>query len=140
MELYTGSPGYSLTKNFTSGAPNYMYMTGGTAGLSGYAHAPVHLPHGAVVTDLQMTVYDNDGSVTGEVGLYRVSNGSSGVMATCQSNDVAGIVTYNDPTVSNATIDNSNYSYGLRIIGNQNGGTNLRFYNVVITYTVTKAD
>lgn len=131
---------YSLVKNFTSGAPNYAYFSGGSTGASAYGTAAVYLPHNATVTNLRAVMFDNDASVEGTVGLYRVTAGSSTLMAECTAADMASIQTIDNSTIGSSVINNASYSYALRIVGDQNGGLNLRFYHVIITYTVNQAD
>jgi len=140
MEVYNSAYAYRTIKSFTSGAPNYMYFTGGTAGSDAFAHAPVHLPHGAVVTNLKVQIFDNSAAVAATVELYRISAGSATLMVACSAINSPTTQIINNNSITYSVIDNSAYSYGLRIIGDQSGGTNLRFYHVKITYTVTKAN
>ncbi|SFB96379.1 hypothetical protein SAMN05421780_102115 [Flexibacter flexilis DSM 6793] len=131
---------YTLIKNFTTTAPNYAYFSGGTSGTEAYGTAGVHLPDGATVTALDVTVYDNT-AVTASVALYKVTDGSATEMATCATAANSTSIQYlTDAAINNPIIDNNGFSYALRYVGDQGGATNLRFYKVTITYTVTQAD
>ena len=68
--------------------------------------APINLPHGAIITGI--IVYGSDGTNTWEAYRGLLSNGTAVSMA----NDYANT---EDTTISYGTIDNSTYSYNLRI-------------------------
>ena len=127
---------YGIIRNFTSGAPNYFYFSGGTIGAAAHGTAPVNLPHGAVVTNVSVSAFNSTGTIR-SVELYRVTVGSATSIATINIPSDGVLNTYT--TTANSTIDNSQFSYALRYVGDQNT-INMRFYQVIITYTVTKAD
>jgi hypothetical protein len=125
-----------------------VYLGTGSAVTVGYLDAPVHLPDGAVVTSVTFSVVDNDGTYNLQPGqLWRVdgststSYGNSQIMATIPtpaSTNSTLVQTCTTSTISNAVIDNQNYSYYLRW-GTQQANSNMRLVRVFITYTVTKA-
>lgn len=85
--------------------------------------APVNLPHGSVVTNVIVRSSESDITWT----LIRNTNGGVGTstMATANTNTA-------DSTISDATIDNQNYSYGITT-GNMD--TSDELYEATITYT-----
>lgn len=124
-----------------------IYITGGTTGAQGNFYAGVNLPDGAVVTGMDAYVLDNDGTTgydfpyiqlwrqDGQVGSAygNAVNMGSTPGTTITSSVITKLSTV---TFSNATIDNSNYTYYVRVASVQNV-TNLMLFKVVITYTIT---
>ncbi len=101
--------------------------------------APVNLPDGAVVT--KMTVHYLDDDLTAlhfGVALYRFPmDGTNSIVATfVTSGPVAGNQTGNTTSISNGTIDNSQYAYELYVYS-MDGTTAHRLSGVTIEYTVT---
>jgi hypothetical protein len=125
-----------------------IYTVGGSAVTVAYFIAPVNLPDGATVTSVTYYVADNDGTYNTQAGqLWRndastfSSYGNVFMMAStaATSGTNTNIQAISTSTVSNAVIDNQNYTYYLRW-GTQQANPNLRLAKVLITYTVTKAD
>ena len=87
--------------------------------------APVNLPHGAVVTNV--IIHGNAGTENETWTLYRVNKDSNTlvVMASAAFNTA-------DSTISSATIDNQNYSYGIFADGME---TTDKLHAGIITYT-----
>ncbi len=82
------------------------------------------LPNGAVVKGV--IVYGNDATNTGSLTRNTLASPASNTMASSAINTEA-------TGVSNATIDNSKYSYGIKVTGMSTGD---RIYGARITYTL----
>ena len=88
-------------------------------------NAPVHLPHGAVVTAINVT-----GNAAAEAELFNlVRNDFAGGVIELMATSFIGT---EDTTISNAAIDNSAYHYWIRIASID---TNDEVYSARITYT-----
>lgn len=100
--------------------------------------AGVHLPHGAIVTNLKAWWYRDDALSTGSCGLKRSDDQENADdMADAGATGTSGFVVVNDSSISNATIDNNTYSYLVRVQLNPNNAvTDIRFIGAVIEYTV----
>jgi hypothetical protein len=126
----------------SGGIPILLRTTGGTAGNACSFNAPLALPEGAVVTSFAATVYDGDGSNDATIRLVR-SSWSTPVglttMASIASSGSAGAATLTTSSITNATIDNTNYGYFVQFQTTEANG-NLGLYNVRVTYTVAKAE
>ncbi|GAB5538949.1 MAG: hypothetical protein Salg2KO_10520 [Salibacteraceae bacterium] len=122
-------------------AGNYLYTTGSTGDL--HLFAPIYLPDGAIVTDVDFYVYDNSGAGDCTGYMYRQNHTSTtnSFMAITPSTTVSSgaVQTLNDNTIADPTIDTQNYNYHLRYTARGND-VNLRLYSARITYTVTEAD
>ena len=108
---YWSCPGVNfatINGTYTEASPTWSHTTGRlqvTTEVGGYCMAQIDLPNGAVVTGA--TVY---GNTTGNAWtLYRVtlSGGAGATMATAAINT-------EDTSISNATIDNSTYTYFIK--------------------------
>jgi len=90
-----------------------------------WLQAPVFLPHGAVVTAI--TVYGDTAAEAETYYLYRapIATGVGSEMATAAINTT-------DTSITNATIDNSAYTYFIETSGMDDGD---EIYGAVITYT-----
>jgi len=102
----------------------------------------VHLPHGAIVTSLKSYLHRSADDVTVNIQLTKLNptDGSVSYMANTTINDLSGtgFVSGEDTTISDATIDNQNYSYFLGNVYQQPlGAATLSLLMVVITYTVS---
>ena len=87
----------------------------------------INLPHGAVVTSV--IVYGNEAAEAEE--FYLVRNEKATGTQTNLSADTN--INTKDTSIDNATIDNSNYTYGLVTTSLD---TNDRIYGGIITYTI----
>ena len=128
----------------STGTPYDTYLVGGTAGQPGYLVAPVNLPQGAVITGMQLTAIDSDGtSVSPQVlltatapttanNLFVVVNTSTGLTTESTAWQTSST------TVSH-TVANESYQYQLRVRLNQNSSAT-SLLNVRLTYTVTDAE
>jgi hypothetical protein len=107
---------------------------------SGVMAAPVHLPHGAVVTALKVFFYDNATSNL-DASLDRIPLTSGGYygMANVDSSGITEWGNKTDTTISYATIDNSQYSYHIRVYCSAWAGYNLRIMGAVVTYITSEA-
>ncbi|GAB4377118.1 MAG: hypothetical protein Kow0075_05130 [Salibacteraceae bacterium] len=123
---------------FSSG--NARWLAGGTTGDDAYFMAPVFLPDSAIITGLDVYVYDGDGTYNMQGNLIRHELGNSVVnfiATTSTSTGSTGNQTLSSTTISHQ-IDNSQYSYFVRVTTIENT-SNLRIYGARITYTVNKA-
>ena len=109
------------------------YLKSGSGGLV----APVHLPHGAVVTSVKAYFYDNlvsDISLT--LDRHDLAFPIYERMAAVTLSGISANGNVTDSTISRATISNQNYSYLVTAFSNGWNG-DLRIIGVVITYTVS---
>jgi hypothetical protein len=140
---FNASPGAATNLDgFDSG--NSRWFVGGTAGLAEFMYAPVHLPNGAVVTQVDFYVDDADATyqVIGRLDRHAFGGTVITNLATTVGSGAAfatGAATLTDNTIVNATVDNSLYSYFLRFETVQ-ANANLKIYGAKITYTVLKVD
>ena len=122
------------------GSSMYYYFADGS-GLE-YAAQRLDLPDGAIITNLDGWLYDNDNSALGRVRICRQQNGNSSdaTLATVETTG-SGVSTFVQSLSQslNHTVDNQNYSYYIWVEG-YGGNTNIRYYGAKITYTVLKAD
>lgn len=107
--------------------------------------APIHLPQGATVTQVEANVYDNS-SHDIDVRVYRNdwnSGSLSIIMSIVASTGTPGFTTLSTTSAvgTNNVIDNANYNYYALIqFTSQSNGTNLSLRGLRITYTVSEAD
>ena len=90
--------------------------------------APVHLPHGASVTDLFGHIYDNDATRNASLSLRRVAvDGSSATtMATVPTaGNSTSVQIVGDASIDNDVVDNLAFSYYVTVCV---GSSNLRLY------------
>ena len=97
--------------------------------------APVHLPHGATVTKMTLNYCDNDADYEDKiiVALWACRDGSTTNMADLSSND-DGVGSVSTDSISDAVVDNSQYSYMLKV-WITDSGEDLAFHEVLIEYT-----
>ena len=123
------------SQSYFKGNTSYFYSIG-----SGVFFIPVNLPHGAVVTQLTLIVYDND-AADYQATLYRkmAFSNSAEVLASVSTGTAStSIVSIFDNSISNATVDNTSYAYYIHLNWPPiSVDTNLRFHNALIYYTVT---
>ena len=124
-------PDSSYTTYFSSGSETYTPSTLPTT----YWYAPVHLPHGAEVTELKVRIYDIDITEYVDVALWRGFGGTSYSMGSVISTGSSGWNAYVDNSIDYATIDNQHYVYFLKA-GMRTGNSDHRLGQVWITYTV----
>jgi hypothetical protein len=106
-------------------------------------YAPVQLPDGAVITEVLAQIWDENSVWDMTIELRRVStystNSSTSLMATVASSSsvYASFRTFTSTSISNATVDNGNYSYILKAEWyNDLGDDQMRLGNVRIKYTI----
>lgn len=116
--------------------------------VSGYPTllAPIHLPQGATITQVQANVYDNS-SHNIDVRIYRNDWNSSSlsvIMNILTSSGTPGFTTLSTTSAWSTgynIIDNANYNYYALIqFSSQSNGTSLSLRGLRITYTVSEAD
>ena len=105
------------------------------------AVAGVNLPNGCIITSFKAHWTRDDASATGTISLYRSDfTGTSNAMASADSDSTAGDHTVEDTSISYATINNADYSYGIEIVLDPNDDWHdVALYAVTITYTIIKA-
>ncbi len=116
------------------------YGNGGAyiASGSGAMVAPVHLPHGAVVTAMRIYFYD---ASSADMTVYLDAESLAGgfvQMAAVTSLGTGGYYNTTDSSISSATINNAAYSYLIYAYASS-WSSNLRIKGAVITYTLSEA-
>lgn len=118
---------------------SYMYTNwGGTLDpknlASRYYYAPVQLPHGATVTRIKFYWSDLSGDFNGRCYLYRNYFAPGGdTLGTVDTSGASGAGSSETTTITNPTVDNSQYAYYLG--WDLRGGGDVEGYGVVIEYT-----
>ena len=127
------------------GESGYCYFSGGTNAVDAVATAPIYLPHGAVVRELKVKWFDTNTTINATLSLERISFGTINndqmavISTTGSANNINGLATSTDNTIINGTIDNTNYSYYVKMFSKE-ATTNVGFAKIVITYSVSQAD
>ena len=107
---------------------------------SGAMAAPVHLPHGAVVTALKVFFYDNSTSnLDASLARIPLASGAYYHMADVGSSGISEWGNKTDTTISYATVDNSQNSYHIRVYCSSWAGSALRIMGAVVTYSLNEA-
>jgi hypothetical protein len=119
-----------------SGAMGGAYVSSGSVAMA----APVHLPHGAVVTGFKVFFYDNSTSdLTVRLARIPLASGAYFYLGEVNSSGISGWGNRTDTTISYATVDNSQYSYHVKVYCTSWAGYNLRIMGAVVTYTMSEA-
>ncbi|GAA4373616.1 hypothetical protein [Hymenobacter koreensis] len=127
--------------NTTSGQSAEIYLSGSG---NGRVLAPVHLPQGATVTNLELQGYKNDGGSTPIIARLVRIRGVNGTTNYAGSNTPYASITANQngfqtvSTAVNMAIDNSQFSYFVE--AEMNSSQNVTLTNVRLTYTVTQVE
>ncbi|MDJ1504536.1 hypothetical protein [Xanthocytophaga agilis] len=106
------------------------------SGSDTYIVAPLHLPHGATVTEITFLCFDN--TTSQDITFYYTRNSLTG-----STSDVGSVSSYGSSGSqsivysANDVVDNQNYSYKVAAVLNDNAQ---QVYGVRIKYTVTKPD
>jgi hypothetical protein len=110
----------------------------GTTSILGFS-ASVQLPHGASVEKLTYHYSDSSSTHNGSLSLYRnPMNGSvSDQMASVATSGSGGDGSAFSTSIDYATVDNSQYSYYLFMVG-IDPNRKIKCYGVVIEYTFTE--
>ena len=137
---YTGRDA-SVIADYTGDHPYIARTQGGTAGQTAFLTAPVHFPHGAIVTKVEAFLWDFSSTYNVILTLVRGSFGASGTldMAAVTTSTSGGAVTLTDFSISSATVNNFAYYYYLEC-ETKESNINLGIYQTRITYTVISAD
>jgi hypothetical protein len=106
--------------------------------------APLNLPHGATITELNALVFDNLASYDVTIRLVKQdfsgpSPSSQTSIAMASTSGTPGLTHIIDDTVHEPVVDNENYCYNLQFDTSENTSF-LSLYVVRITYTVSAAD
>lgn len=108
---------------------------GGNATAYGCLIAPAYLPHGATVTDMFASVYDNDGGRDFTVTLRRVNNfagGTTAMASAATSSAFAGVTVISDSSIADPVVTYPDFSYYLTLCL---GSSSLRLYSVRLYYS-----
>ncbi|MBW6483937.1 MAG: hypothetical protein K0B10_12875 [Vicingaceae bacterium] len=144
----SNSSAFLIHESYVSGyygESGYCYFSGGTNTVDAVATAPIYLPHGAVVTELKVKWFDTNPTVNATLSLERIgfntinNDQMAAISTTGSAISTVGLATSTDNTILNGTIDNTNYSYYVKMFSKENTN-NVGFAKIVITYTVTQAD
>jgi hypothetical protein len=105
--------------------------------------APINLPHGATITELNALVFDNHAyDVTIRLVRQDFTGSSAGAQTTIAMASTSGtpfLTNIIDSTIDEPVVDNQNFSYNLQFDTSENT-TFVALYSVRITYTVSAAD
>ncbi len=139
QEFEIASPSTILSKYVpTNGI--YVSVQGGS-GSNVSLHAPINLPHGAVITGITADVYDGDATYDLSVDLMRHPIGSlSSPFVIASTTATTGSTGFMQTSVSglSITINNASNAYSLRFNTRDNLPTTMVIYATRITYTVTE--
>ncbi len=126
---------------FFTNSPYMIRTQGGTAGATAYFIAPVELPDGATVTNLDVRLYDIDNTYDCKADLVRQpwDSAANDLMASVATTGFPGQVSLSTSTITFPIIDKSTYSYAI-VFTTTEANTYLGLYNARITYTVDKAN
>lgn len=137
---YVSIPGYTFVAWDSSAQyANFNFELHATGTATEIFGAPVHLPDGAVMTGFQATLVDSHGAYDVEAVLFRrADNGNFDDISTIDSEGTTTPLMQVVAAPIGAgleTIDNANWSYGVRLIFNGNAGNNTRLNRVRVEYT-----
>ena len=118
------------------------YAQGGAYILSGSGAlvAPVHLPHGAEITEFTVYFYDmSTEDLSVQLYLQSLTRGSYSNMAKVVSSGALGYDNDSDTAIGFSEVDNTINSYLVYAHANSWDGGNLKIKGAVITYTISEA-
>ena len=135
---------------FVSAGGNITNTSKGTGGawvidpafIPTYMVAPVHLPHGAMITHFTMNFVDNSNADLEYMQLLVRPHNSSGstALATFSSSGFSGdsqtVDSLTTTTIINHPVNNDGNSYFVRIFANWPGTEHLRIISAVVEYTI----
>ncbi|NQT83452.1 hypothetical protein HQ563_10530 [bacterium] len=125
---------YSEYRSHGSLVGAYIYSGNGTL------VAPVHLPHGAVVTEFKVFFADNSVSkITVRLREYWLSVPGYRQLAALDSSGISGFGSKTETSISDAIINNEFWVYLLSADANPWDGNTMRVMGAVITYTISEA-
>jgi hypothetical protein len=119
---------------FTSTNPEtddlFMGLSGSFNTTTGFMYAPIQLPDGAKIVELEATVVDNHASNI-SVSLMQVNTGGGNLtMGVVQSDLSPGEVTLSDTTINVDVVDNHAFNYVIYVTNSLNGALFLRSVRV----------
>ncbi|MCH7573738.1 MAG: hypothetical protein IIA59_01310 [Candidatus Marinimicrobia bacterium] len=109
--------------------------------------APVHFPHGALISAIRISYYDNEfsggDSSDFTVNFYEIDPGIAprAILTEFVTTVAGATANTHEETITGTTVDNSKFSYIVTVMWKPYSFStlkNLRFYNVRITYTITE--
>ncbi|MFN5181440.1 MAG: hypothetical protein ACK5D5_00280 [Bacteroidota bacterium] len=140
FNMYSTGASSGVRGSFTGGGS--CWISGGTYGTTSYFSAPITLPEGAQITNLDVYVWDNDATYNLQGTLYQIASGSTITFVIATTNATSGASAALQ-TISGTGSDvvGANDAYYIRVSTVEEvNTTNLRIYGARVTYTVTKAD
>jgi len=131
------APAFTVTRDTYQWTLNDSYLQNRVLISSQYYYAPLYFPNGVTVTKLTLYGYRDDPSSSLRLRLRRIDRiGGASDMALVISNWVDGVNNQETATITNPTIDNVNYAYGLRMEIHPNDYClDCYFYSAVIDFT-----
>ncbi|RMG76877.1 MAG: hypothetical protein D6707_11820 [Bacteroidetes bacterium] len=137
---FTSERGSSYDVNYVSGAA---YVPNGVIGVTAYLEAPVNLPDGAQITQVDFILEDNSvyDFSTVQIWAKNLNDGSTAYRSVTPTTGTYAIQPFSITSFVSFpnTIDNNQYAYYLRV-GTIQTDNKLLLHGVRIIYTVTKAD
>ncbi len=118
------------------GHPSGAYILSGTGALV----APVHLPHGAVVTAFKVFFTDDSVSnISFKLSGFTLSITYYPELAALDSSGISGLGSKTETSIDNAIIDNTLRAYFISAYADPWDGQNMRIMGALITYTIGEA-
>lgn len=128
------------TMSFVTG--NALWINGGTLGTTALFTAPIYLPEGAIITNLDVYVWDNDATYNISATLNKITAGTSS-MTTVGTTSTSGGPSASVQTISVAlgstVVNNGLYYIRINTV-EELSSNNLRIYGARVTYTITNAE
>ncbi|MCS7073728.1 MAG: hypothetical protein NZ108_04590 [Bacteroidia bacterium] len=128
------------------GSGSGVFIGNGTAGIAGTLVCPINIPDGATITGLDARVIDNNTSFGMTISL-RSTTPTTGATSPTITTHATVSSTVNSPNIQNIgttsittpVVNNTLRAYYVQIDTRQNTN-NLVTYQVIVSYTVTRAD
>lgn len=144
---------YSLSEtdfNIDASSSGFIYRTWGLGGAgvvlsssgTNSISAPIHLPHGSIVTNIQVLYVDNSAS---NMSIYfnRRSNSTGSLSIINSANTSTNLSSNQTLSLSGTNIDNNTYNYSLRVYSTgwpTGSSPTMLIKGVRITYTISETD
>lgn len=130
----------SAVRRYVSSPGAWVGTTGGSQANAANLYASVNLPDGATIKKVTAYILDNDVTNDASVWLVGISNATGSIVMAAQGpNSSASSITPYVTGMGPHVVNNSSETYSL-LFNTFENDQDLQLYNVVIEYTVTKAD